>query len=425
MATLADLTFFGPLTAKTLQSAAYAVRTARAVNYGAMSLMLWDMLLTLPREVELIWNSQLTALKVIFLFNRYATPAVISVNIWADHAHSFLIDTPLRQGSFAGDGTRPRSESSSSARPWSRALFHSVFGLGTICRRAIYTYSSQYGSLLSLLPWRLSLTRCGFMGEQDIIHIPMFNVCMTKQPVIWTQWLPGVIEHGLYFSLLFYHAMATPRSAHRPALAILYRDGILFYFVTFGVMFTALIIWKYAPRLYMGVTLYTPWIVFQMAISRLLLHVRTSQLFEGYASRRNTSASSCQAPHLRHPTALPLQSFHTAQRMAQHGRTLPFVKRGEYVTSSGHQPRTPSPQTSSQSHGRETQYIEDVGPRWGSNQQLRFWRRRLWWLLPEVWASSEGVRDVYVFIGAESQDCEIGGTGGVRVSRLGRFDHWL
>lgn len=88
MATLADLTFFGPLTAKTLQSAAYAVRTARAVNYGAMSLMLWDMLLTLPREVELIWNSQLTALKVIFLFNRYATPAVISVNIWAMSGHA-------------------------------------------------------------------------------------------------------------------------------------------------------------------------------------------------------------------------------------------------------------------------------------------------------------------------------------------------
>lgn len=419
MATLADLTFFGPLTAKTLQSAAYAVRTARAVNYGAMSLMLWDMLLTLPREVELIWNSQLTALKVIFLFNRYATPAVISVNIWAMSGHA-------------------RGLTESFCRGWNSA----AFGIQLFCSAMVSClvsfrlwawYDMSTRNLYILLSiWVASvIASLAFVVDsmwvhgRDIIHIPMFNVCMTKQPVIWTQWLPGVIEHGLYFSLLFYHAMATPRSAHRPALAILYRDGILFYFVTFGVMFTALIIWKYAPRLYMGVTLYTPWIVFQMAISRLLLHVRTSQLFEGYASRRNTSASSCQAPHLRHPTALPLQSFHTAQRMAQHGRTLPFVKRGEYVTSSGHQPRTPSPQTSSQSHGRETQYIEDVGPRWGSNQQLRFWRRRLWWLLPEVWASSEGVRDVYVFIGAESQDCEIGGTGGVRVSRLGRFDHWL
>ncbi len=42
----------GPVTLDSIREGVYAIRMMRAVNYGAITVMLWDMLLNFDREVR-------------------------------------------------------------------------------------------------------------------------------------------------------------------------------------------------------------------------------------------------------------------------------------------------------------------------------------------------------------------------------------
>jgi hypothetical protein len=82
----------------------------------------------------------------------------------------------------------------------------------------------------------------------DIMHEPVLNVCITTAPVIWPQWLPATVEHGIYAVFLLFNAMATPRSERKAALAIIYRDGIVFYMLTFLVSLGSLLVRTRIPN---------------------------------------------------------------------------------------------------------------------------------------------------------------------------------
>ncbi|CCA76322.1 hypothetical protein PIIN_10317 [Serendipita indica DSM 11827] len=74
--------------------------------------------------------------------------------------------------------------------------------------------------------------------------------------------------------------------ARKLAMAIPYRDGIIFYAGTFSITLAVLATWHFASRVYIGVTVYAPWIAFQIAISWILLDFRTSQVFERASHQR-------------------------------------------------------------------------------------------------------------------------------------------
>lgn len=80
--------------------------------------------------------------------------------------------------------------------------------------------------------------------------------------------------------------MGTPWEARKLAMAIPYRDGITFYAGTFSITLAVLATWHFASRVYIGVTVYAPWIAFQIAISWILLDFRTSQVFERASHQR-------------------------------------------------------------------------------------------------------------------------------------------
>lgn len=95
-----ELNFFGPPTLKLLVDSAEALSISRRFNYAFFTFMVWDLVLTFPREVSklwlsvislvnmrvkqvtLIWSSRLTLVKILFLFNRYISLLVMAVNVW-------------------------------------------------------------------------------------------------------------------------------------------------------------------------------------------------------------------------------------------------------------------------------------------------------------------------------------------------------
>lgn len=76
---------------------------------------------------------------------------------------------------------------------------------------------------------------------------------------------------------LIYKAVATPRAAQTPMLAILTKDGIVYYSVTFAALLWATLMWRAASYVYLGIPLYSTWMFLQVAMSRLLLSIKSTQ----------------------------------------------------------------------------------------------------------------------------------------------------
>jgi hypothetical protein len=267
------------------------------------------------------------------------------------------------------------------------------------------------------------------------MYEPLFNVCITKSPVLWPQWLPSTIEHGIYAVFLLFNAMATPRSEQKAALAIIYRDGIVFYMLTFLVCLGSLLTWAFAPRAYMGFGLYPPWMVFQVGISRLLLNVKTSQIFatreqaagqeDNYLETRKTPLRDMVSPHDR--------GINRTTRIVSHdssnnGTSRQGEETGMETVAGSYFPSI----SKKQDGGEEGPGSQDGGDYMDGvvERQIRRihpsagrLRTRLWWL----YRRSE-IADIRIDVMQTDnpEDSEWGeSSGGVKLSRLGRLDEWL
>src|SRR5689334_819624 len=81
-------------------------------------------------------------------------------------------------------------------------------------------------------------------------------------------------------------------------------------------------VWGLLPRLYMGFALYPPWVIYQVGISRLLLNVKTSQIF---ASKRHLGVTT--APQTYLPGSTLLKDMSSSQKKDQE------ESRGKYAVA--------------------------------------------------------------------------------------------
>ncbi|KAG8831117.1 hypothetical protein FRC17_003645 [Serendipita sp. 399] len=463
--------FFGPLNHETLVSAARALRIAKALTYAGFSIMIWDMMLTLPREVELIWKSRITAVKVIFLLNRYVSIPVLAGNAWlmsgnVEGLTSSLSSMVLIRHRSSSILRRPRlfRDFLSVSDNQTRYSIYTLTNFGIASLWAWYGLSTRVLRCLLAIWIATTLANLGltanvmWVRKHDLIHNPIFNGCVTVTPGLWKQWLPAVLEHGFYFSFLVYNAIGTPRSSQRPALAILYRDGIIFYVITFSVFLTSLLVWRFASRIYMGLTLVAPWVVVQMAISRLLLDVKTSQLFDRKEKQQQWAASfslnaGCVAPHR---PDIPEERMHppSSGMLVSREDGMNETIRQDLTSEAPH--RVVDAERYRDGMARLANGIDDDGDgeegslegRWNEIQQ------RLWWILlplktrigsslhqplsPNHQHSRSrhikggGEIHVDVYHMQDEEEEAHGGTqerrvqlGGIRETRLGRYDGWL
>lgn len=465
---------FGPITLDSIREGAYAVRTARAVNYGAIAVMLWDMLLNLDREVELIWKSRWNFVKILFFFNRYISPMVLCVDVW------------FMSGTQQGLGV-------SVCRKWYTAAYlvqiacSASTSLLVSCRLwAWYELSTPtlyflFSVWLSGFVSSAAVMLNGLWGpDNGMVYLSAFNVCITIEDDIWIQWLSGTLSHSIYFISLFFSALTAPRSSRHTALAILYRDGLFFYLLTSATMLAALLTWRFAPRLYMGVIIYMPWITMQILLSRLLLHVRTSHIFYAHphssiAAMANSQAGSVSSvlndyPLQSLPAKLSREDLQTRMSPSASPVTKDGKRQGSLAPSNInetlsqiHKPRrmcslgasrsmsgivdnVPNPNQGTVEREEDTEgringdtegacvETEDACiplPTW-LPEYLRTHpaMKRFWWMKPKLNPSSSGgpnrtnSQEVYVYV----EDYVPEGpseVGGLRESRLGRYDHWL
>lgn len=280
-----------PVTAARLLFFVHADRLMCTLLYSALALLVWDHLLTLRREARFIWRAKWTVIKTLFLFNRYITLIIITGNaIIGSGVVKSLTNTFCQRWILIGATLE---------------LFCISFVSFVVLFRLHAMWGGSREMFVGLLfMWFLSFLgsatiflRIFFYARRFIFHDYNFNICFAVIPNIWLLWLPDALLHLFLLILILWKAIATPRSSRTPLHALLYRDGIAYYSSTLLVMLLGMALWKWGDVAWVGVPLYVGWVVIQIAMSRLLLSLRTVSAFETQQELEMARARVCQYQH--------------------------------------------------------------------------------------------------------------------------------
>ncbi|PVF96572.1 hypothetical protein CPB86DRAFT_798761 [Serendipita vermifera] len=303
-----------PLPLLTLQRLVYFAKADRVVCYivyAAFTAMMWDHLLTFRREVEHIWKAKWTIIKVLFLFTRYCTAVIIAGNAYISTGQvKGLTDKFCRNWILAGAILELTCISFVSFVVLFR--LHAMWG------------GSRKTFILLLVVWFTSVfvsffvfVRMVFMRRQLIFHEERFNICFAVLPNLWIQWLPDSLLHIFMLCVIIWKAVATPRSSQTPMMAILYREGVAYYGTTLIILLMGMFVWRYADIAWVGIPLYGGWVFIQIAMSRLLLTLKSMQAFQAQAqmlcSRRKAQS---EGGHHHHKSSVALS--YTRSRTPSH-----------------------------------------------------------------------------------------------------------
>ncbi|CCA71127.1 hypothetical protein PIIN_05062 [Serendipita indica DSM 11827] len=87
----------GGMSLAALERTVSLVRATQSFNYAAITLLIYDMILTMQQEIEIVWRARWTAIKFIYLINRYITPFFMLAHVWVFSGRAYgLTDTSCR-----------------------------------------------------------------------------------------------------------------------------------------------------------------------------------------------------------------------------------------------------------------------------------------------------------------------------------------
>ncbi|KAG9122651.1 hypothetical protein FRC07_000876, partial [Ceratobasidium sp. 392] len=111
-----------------------------------------------------------------------------------------------------------------------------------------------------------------------ISYEPTLNVCgNTNAPGNWIVWLNGIIFNAIMIMLLMWAWLSTPRNAQTPLMALIVRDGCIYFIAIFAAMLFNLLIWRYGRATQAVLPFFAVWSTTTIALSRLLLSMKDVQ----------------------------------------------------------------------------------------------------------------------------------------------------
>ncbi|PVG01069.1 hypothetical protein CPB86DRAFT_773463 [Serendipita vermifera] len=269
-----------PLTYSHLLEIFHAARVIRCVNYATFTFMVYDMMLTFAEEIKYIWQARWSVIKVVFLLNRYIAPIIIIGNLYAaSGTASGLSDSDVWSDIFS------RCQRWVLVSATFEQIALALVALIVILRLHAIWQASRRTLYILIVVWMSgSITSIGMLyntfyaHKRFIYYEDRLNVCYALVPDMWMLLIPDVILHAALVCFLIFKAIATPRSSQTRMLAVLYYDGVLYYTITFVSMLVALITWRAVDHVWMALPLYSVWMILQVAMSRLLLSLKSTQL---------------------------------------------------------------------------------------------------------------------------------------------------
>ncbi|KAH9986753.1 hypothetical protein BJV74DRAFT_844059 [Russula compacta] len=247
---------------------------AKYLSVAGLVALLYDHVLTLNDEIQLIWSAPRSFAKWIFLVNRYlSTVCLLAVahEMSGLHGHSFddqscqILLTIVFCYSLFSVFTANLLAFLRVVVLWDKSP-RILFGLSILF---ILSFFVSVGGLIASVVLLLPSVKYGALSQACYLTktSPMFVV-------LWVSPLVFVIPA---LSLTAYNALSRPRGSKTTLMRVLHRDGMLFFLIVtllrvMNVAFSTLT----EPGL-IGLPIYFSWAMVLLAINRMLIHIRSSE----------------------------------------------------------------------------------------------------------------------------------------------------
>ncbi|KAF8599788.1 hypothetical protein BDV93DRAFT_609081 [Ceratobasidium sp. AG-I] len=270
------------------------VRASRYLSAAGYVLLLYDYFLTLPDEVRLIWPTDWSLVKILFLINRYTVPVFLTINSW-------------EMTGFSGPSSD--TDPADVCRRWVPIEgYAEIASLGISNFLLLLRVHALYGrsrKVLIILCIFYILTYISILGTATtaLIHmIPrltyshLAGICSVNEKPVTLQavWAAPLGFEILVFAMTLRKCLEHAKSQQLqiPILQTLYRDGFLYFFIIVVTRILNLALWIVAPPSLIYLGLYFIWALVTLLISRLLLNLRNVSSHTQWSAETNVCGLS-------------------------------------------------------------------------------------------------------------------------------------
>ncbi|KZO97038.1 hypothetical protein CALVIDRAFT_563258 [Calocera viscosa TUFC12733] len=276
-----------------------ALRVQACVSIAGFCLMLYDILLTLDVEINLVWPAPRSAVKWLFLCNRYATPSlyIYVVNVWPyeQSRRSILV-------SHAGSLTTPKTYGHDSCFEFFLTSLtlegFCVNGIGaSLMLLRVYALYNRHRGILILLSALLILELLGAIivmaygvvaADYSMFFIEDIRACVSISHLSWL-WIVFLFMM-LYDVVIFYLVVrktmkyARTTNVHTPLLSVLLVDSAGYFLVMIIAELLNIIAYTSFPSNLFLVGVNMMWSLNTVMVSRIYLNLRRAARPEDWSS---------------------------------------------------------------------------------------------------------------------------------------------
>ncbi|CAE6447703.1 unnamed protein product [Rhizoctonia solani] len=253
------------------------------VTVSGLALLLYDHILTLSTEIELVWPAKMSPVKCAFLINRYLCPLVLAFICAVNSGHWRDLDDQLYVQDYVASVFLPgeillltftilklpkniKDCLSSGTTLTSRRHIH---------RTAFWVLSACW--MIHLVIDIALVTLFGVLDMTHARYLPEYNLCSIEKHHSWTVLLNSMVLHTILISLLLYIWISTPRNSKTRFTHLIVRDGCVWYIAMLVPMLLTLIMGVRARSSLAALLFYFIWATTSISLSRLLLSIKDAQ----------------------------------------------------------------------------------------------------------------------------------------------------
>ncbi|EJU02544.1 hypothetical protein DACRYDRAFT_106615 [Dacryopinax primogenitus] len=278
-----DPSLFGPE-----DQTLHTVFLSRYISLAGYSVLLLDLIITLPHEMSVVWPARWSIVKILFLITRYSVPPVITANI----VGILGLTTSLT--------TTGMARLMAYYQLTALALFNVIVSLRL---HALYGRRRDvFWALAVLLAFTYSAAialASHFFGNVVFptvayTDVPNFDMCFaTKWQGVWAVWVPATIYETILWGMTAYKTWQHWHVGRVPLRVALAGDGFLYHSCVLAVRILSVLTFglSQSPSLMLFVVNFA-FSIITTAASRMMLYLPSVQGMERWSQEQDTFRES-------------------------------------------------------------------------------------------------------------------------------------
>jgi len=253
-----------------LELTIYRILVTRYCKAASLSVLLYDYLLTLDREISFIWKSNWGIGKVIYILARY----------------SALVDTPWALWL----SLTPNASPSMCLRTYIPAIWVAVFGIASAEAILFLRTSALYGNVTKVsvslfFVWASVLICCiavtsvylstiKFAPSPAAFFVGCFQTAGSR--IIYGDYVALLLQETIIVALTIYRAVKTGIHSNDRLVQTLYRDGLFYFLYLLIIAIGNIILLAIGPPALLELIAPFQRVMHAVLSTRVLLHARSA-----------------------------------------------------------------------------------------------------------------------------------------------------